>query len=77
MLKHMFFARGESAFGGKNLNLKNIALVLGSEVRGLPQSILKQADEILEIPMAGSKESLNVAVAFGIVAYGIKYRGQK
>lgn len=51
-----------------------IALVLGSEVKGLPASILKKADKILEIPMAGRKESLNVAVAFGIVAYGVRYR---
>lgn len=46
-----------------------IALVVGNEVRGLPQSILKRCDKILEIPMRGKKESLNVAVAFGIVVY--------
>ena len=61
----------------KNLKLKTVALVLGNEVKGLPASVLNRADKILEIPMAGRKESLNVAVAFGIVAYGIKYRGQK
>ncbi|MCR4261022.1 MAG: TrmH family RNA methyltransferase [Candidatus Colwellbacteria bacterium] len=53
---------------------KKIALVLGSEVKGLTASILKKSDKILEIPMEGKKESLNVAVAFGIVAYAIKYR---
>ncbi len=46
-----------------------IALVLGNEIKGLPTSILKRADKILEIPMRGKKESLNVAVAFGIVAF--------
>lgn len=46
-----------------------VALVVGSEVRGLPATILKKADRILEIPMHGQKESLNVAVAFGIVAF--------
>ncbi len=46
-----------------------LALILGAEVRGLPAGVLKQADKILEIPMFGKKESLNVAVAFGIAAY--------
>ncbi len=44
-------------------------IVMGNEVRGLPLSVLRSADEILEIPMRGEKESLNVAVAFGIAAY--------
>ena len=48
-------------------------LIVGNEVKGIPSSILKLADKILEIPMAGSKESLNVSVAFGIVAFGLKY----
>jgi len=56
------------------LSKKKIALVLGSEVKGLSDAILKKADKILEIPMEGKKESLNVAVAFGIVAYAIKYK---
>jgi tRNA G18 (ribose-2'-O)-methylase SpoU len=50
-----------------------IALVLGNEVKGLPPSILRAADRILEIPMLGRKESLNVAVAFGIVAFGLRF----
>ena len=44
-------------------------LVMGNEVKGLPKTILKLADKILEIPMKGKKESLNVSVAFGIVAF--------
>mgnify|MGYP001580167537 FL=1 len=60
-----------------------LCLILGNEINGLPLSILKRADKILEIPMRGAivrqahhprhsgrgKESLNVAVAFGIVAF--------
>ncbi len=71
-------------------NMK-IALILGSEVKGLPSSILKTADKILEIPMRGAlvrqahhprlagrgKESLNVAVAFGIVAFHLAYSKNK
>jgi len=54
------------------LNSK-FCLVLGSEVNGLSQSILKKSDKILEIPMFGKKESLNVSVAFGIVAYYLTF----
>ena len=50
-----------------------LCLVLGSEVNGLSQSILKKSDKILEIPMFGKKESLNVSVAFGIVAYYLTF----
>src|SRR3989338_5541270 len=56
---------------------KKIVLVLGNEIKGLPQSILKRADKILEIPMKGKKESLNVAVAFGIVAFSLSIKNKK
>ena len=49
-------------------NLK-YALVLGSEPKGIDKKILDQADVILEIPMQGKKESLNVAVAFGMAVW--------
>lgn len=45
------------------------ALIVGNEVKGLLPSLLARADTILEIPMEGEKESLNVAVAFGVVAF--------
>ena len=47
----------------------SVAFIFGNEVKGLSGSILKKADTILEIPMRGKKESLNVSVAFGIIAY--------
>lgn len=48
---------------------KNIALVLGPEVTGMSQEILSLCDSIVEIPMFGKKESLNVSVAGGIAMY--------
>lgn len=48
-----------------------LGLVLGNEVKGLSQKILNRCDRIIEIPMIGRKESLNVAVAFGIAVYRI------
>jgi len=53
---------------------KKIALVMGNEVDGLPSTILKMADFVVDIPMSGEKKSLNVSVAFGVVAYGLKYK---
>jgi tRNA G18 (ribose-2'-O)-methylase SpoU len=52
--------------------LENAVLVMGNEIKGVPPGILKRAHKVLEIPMFGKKESLNVAVAFGIVAYGLR-----
>lgn len=46
-------------------------LVLGEEVEGLPKEVLDMADVIIEIPMRGSKESLNVSVAAGIAMYQV------
>lgn len=46
-----------------------IALIVGEETKGLTKSLLDMADDIVEIPMHGHKESLNVSVAFGIAAH--------
>ena len=47
------------------------AFIVGTEVTGIPQTILKKCDVIAEIPMRGKKESLNVSVAFGVAIFGI------
>lgn len=49
----------------------SVALILGNEVRGVDAKILKQCDVIIEIPMRGKKNSLNVSVAGGIALYQI------
>ena len=46
-----------------------MTLVLGNEVRGLSPAILKLCDNIIELPMRGKKESLNVTVAAGVALY--------
>ena len=48
---------------------KDITFLFGNEITGLPPFILKKCDCIAEIPMRGGKESLNVAVAVGIVLF--------
>ncbi|MEK7569455.1 MAG: TrmH family RNA methyltransferase [Patescibacteria group bacterium] len=45
------------------------AFIMGAEVAGVPQNILKLCDVIAEIPMHGKKESLNVSVALGVVLF--------
>ncbi len=45
------------------------AFVFGEETKGLSYEILDMCDEILEIPMQGEKESLNVSVAAGIILF--------
>lgn len=50
-----------------------LALIIGNEVEGVSKKILKKANKIIFLPMAGAKESLNVSVAFGIAGYKIKY----
>jgi tRNA G18 (ribose-2'-O)-methylase SpoU len=48
---------------------EKVALLVGNEVEGISQSILKYADVIAEIPLCGKKESLNVLVAFAVAAF--------
>ncbi len=44
-------------------------VILGNEVSGISKAIIAKADQILEIPMRGMKESLNVSVSAGIVLF--------
>jgi len=48
-----------------------VALVIGNENKGVRKNLLERSDAIIQIPMKGEKESLNVSVAFGIAAYRI------
>jgi tRNA G18 (ribose-2'-O)-methylase SpoU len=48
-----------------------VALIIGNEVKGISKEILKKADKIIELPMKGKKESLNVSVSFGVAGYEI------
>jgi len=49
-----------------------ICLVLGHEVTGVPDPMLKLCGAAIEIPMRGKKQSLNVAVAFGVAVYSLR-----
>jgi 23S rRNA (guanosine2251-2'-O)-methyltransferase len=45
------------------------AIIMGSEEDGISDELLKAADELASIPMAGRVGSLNVSVANGVVLY--------
>ncbi len=46
-----------------------LAIIVGHERSGTSAKILEQVDQIMEIPMQGVGQSMNVAVAYGIATY--------
>lgn len=70
---HNFWVFGTDA-SGKTMYDKadysgSAAIVIGSEGEGMRDSVLKECDFLLSIPMAGNVNSLNAAVAAGIVIF--------
>jgi tRNA G18 (ribose-2'-O)-methylase SpoU len=45
------------------------ALVFGHEIRGVDQQVVDMSDQCIEIPQYGTKHSLNISVAAGIVIW--------
>jgi len=45
------------------------AIILGNEVKGVQQIVVDSCDSCIEIPQYGTKHSLNVSVAAGIVIW--------
>ncbi len=48
-----------------------MCLVVGNELTGIDRQLIPNADFALEIPQYGAKQSLNVAVAYGIAVYDL------
>jgi tRNA G18 (ribose-2'-O)-methylase SpoU len=66
--------RSESLFGvAGELHGPPIVLVVGSEISGVDPGILEQCERVLCLPMQGTKTALNVAVAFGVAAYFLRF----
>lgn len=54
----------------KKVKLKDKTLIiLGNEVEGISKELLNMSDQIVEVPLKGKKESLNVSVTAGIVLF--------
>jgi len=62
-------ARGAVDYKKVKVSKDKTVFILGNEPKGLPASVISLADSIIEVPMYGEKESLNVSVAAGIVLY--------
>lgn len=56
---------------------QDCCLVLGNEIDGVSTILRDASDSIVELPMHGMKQSLNVATAGGILMYKIMELGQK
>ena len=52
-------------------NKKKYAFIFGHEINGVSEDVLKHCDLFIEIPQHGTKHSLNVAVAVGVVCWHI------
>ena len=50
---------------------KPVAIIMGSEQRGINKSVISISDEVVRLPMYGKIESLNVSVACGIFLYEV------
>ncbi|NJN25012.1 MAG: RNA methyltransferase [Cyclobacteriaceae bacterium] len=48
---------------------EKIALVFGNEVKGVDDQVVAASDVVIEIPQFGTKHSLNISVAIGIVLW--------
>jgi len=48
---------------------RHVCLVLGNEVHGVSRSLRARVDGVVEISILGTKESLNVSVAAGVVLH--------
>lgn len=57
-----------------DVDYKKSAVIIGNEANGVSKNILELADDRIKIPMRGKTESLNAAVATGIILYEINRR---
>lgn len=55
-----------------NENSFPLALIIGNEISGVQQELLDLCDFSIEIPQYGIKQSLNVAVAYGISIFDMR-----
>ena len=64
--------QNEKSIDYRDLKIKEkIALIVGNEVNGVSMDAQNESDEIIEIPMAGNKESVNVSVATGVALFSL------
>lgn len=60
-----------------DLHKGKIALVFGTELKGLSDSVISKADEYIKIPMQGFTESFNISVSAAIILHHLTYKLRK
>ena len=66
-------AKAQLLFDINNLPMDcPIVLAAGNEVIGVDPGLVEMADRVIQLPMLGSKQSLNVAVALSIATYWLR-----
>jgi tRNA (guanosine-2'-O-)-methyltransferase len=60
-----------------DLQKGKIALVFGTELKGLSNSVIENADEYLKVPMYGFTESFNISVSAAIILHHLTYKLRK
>lgn len=60
-----------------DLSKGKMAFFLGTELTGLSDTVISQADEFVKVPMYGFTESLNVSVCAAIIMYSVMQRLRK
>ncbi len=64
--------KGAVDYRSVDFSQKPTLLLMGNESQGLPEQIAAQCDVLLRIPQAGRADSLNLAVATGIMLYEVR-----
>ncbi len=62
----------QSVFHDEFIPSEPVCLIIGNEIDGVSPDLLDLCDQAVEVHMAGIKNSLNVSVAFGIIAYHVR-----
>jgi tRNA G18 (ribose-2'-O)-methylase SpoU len=52
---------------------EKVCIIVGHELTGVPEELVRLCDDLIKIPMLGKKESLNVAVAAGIALHYVRH----
>jgi tRNA G18 (ribose-2'-O)-methylase SpoU len=56
---------------------EKLAIIFGNEVKGVQQEVIDVSDGVIEIPQAGTKHSLNIAVSIGVVVWDLFLKVKK
>jgi len=66
-------AQSQSLFDLPDLQGPPVLLVVGNELSGVDPGVLALCDKVIAIPMQGAKHSLNVAIAFAVAIYFLRF----